>query len=98
VTEIDCIHASLAAITEARKLTLELALPGTPYRNQYDVWVYPKNVDVSEPAGVTVTRDWPEAKAALIAGETVLLIPERGALKDTVAMAFQTGFWSPCSA
>lgn len=95
VTEIDCIHASLGSVTEAQKLTLELALPATPYRNRYDVWVYPQNVDVAEPAGVTVTRQWAEAKAALESGGTVLLIPERGSLKATVAMAFQTGFWSP---
>lgn len=43
-----------------------------------------------------VTRSLtPETMEALTNGATVMLMPEPGTVKNTVAMAFQTGFWSP---
>lgn len=93
--DIGLIHASLESIDSAQKLELQITLPGTPYRNSYDLWVYPSAIDTTEPSGIVVTRQWAEAKRKLAGGSTVLLIPERGGLKETVAMAFQTGFWSP---
>jgi len=96
VTEIDVVCVPLAAVATAQKLTFEIALPGTPYRNRYDVWVYPARVDTTPPANVLVTRSWTSrVERKLAAGGRVLLIPEPGALKRTVKMAFQTGFWSP---
>jgi hypothetical protein len=96
VTEVDVICSSLESIDTAQKLTLEIALPGTPYRNSYDVWVYPAEIDTTEPADVLVTRQWDDrARRKLADGGRVLLMPNRGELKDTVAMSFQSGFWSP---
>jgi len=96
VTEIDVICVPLASVANAQKMTFEITLPGTPYRNSYDLWVYPARIDTAEPADVFVTRAWtPEIHRKLAEGGRVLLIPEPGALKQTVKMAFQTGFWSP---
>lgn len=96
VAEIDLIQAPLNAITTAEKLELEITLPGTPYRNRYDVWVYPAKLEAREPAGVVVAREWTDdVKRKLAGGANVLLMPHRGAVKQTVTMAFQTGFWSP---
>ena len=96
VSEIDQIHASLDSITTAQKLTLNIELPGTPYRNSYDLWVYPAKIDTTQPAGVTVSRQWnDDVKQKLDEGGTVLLMPQRGTLNRTVQMAFQSGFWSP---
>lgn len=96
VAEIDLIHAPLDSIHQATQLRLEVTLPGTPYRNGYDLWVYPAEIDTNPPTGVTVTRQWSsQVVEELKAGARVLLIPERGGLKKTVAMAFQSGFWSP---
>ncbi len=95
VAEIDLIHASLKSITNAAKLTITLALDGTPYRNSYDLWVYPGDIDTTPPAGILVAAELtPQVRAALAAGARVLLMPECGAFKQTVAMAFTTGFWS----
>jgi len=96
VTEIDLVCVPLEKISSAQKLTFEITLPGTPYRNSYDVWVYPAKVKTAAPAKVSVSRKWtPNVKKKLADGETVILIPEPGALKETVEMAFITGFWSP---
>ena len=96
VTEVDIACVPLVSITTARKLTFEITLPGTPYRNTYDLWVYPAAIDTKPPAGVSVARAWTaNVERKLAAGDSVLLIPEPGSLKETVTMAFQTGFWSP---
>ena len=96
VSEVGLICAPLHTIAAPRQLTLELALLGTPYRNQYDLWVYPQAIDTAAPEGVTVARTWtPQVERTLAAGGRVLLLPEPGALRHSVAMAFQTGFWSP---
>lgn len=96
VTEVDMVCASLASVARARKLTFEMTLPNTPYRNRYDLWVYPAEIATEIPAGVTVARALTsDVEATLTEGGTVLLIPEPGSLKKTVAMAFMSGFWSP---
>jgi hypothetical protein len=96
VNEIDLVHAPLNSIGKAQKLKLTISLDKTPYRNSYDLWVYPPKVDTVKPAGVTITRKLTAAvQKKLMDGGSVLLMPERGSLKRTVAMAFQTGFWSP---
>jgi len=96
VTEIDMVCVPLASITSAQKLTFEITLPGTPYRNRYDLWVYPARIDTAVPADVTVARAWtPDVEKTLADGGRVLLIPELGTIKNTVEMSFQTGFWSP---
>lgn len=96
LSEIDMVGVSLASITGAQKLTFEIELAGTPYRNSYDIWVYPARIDTARPGGVSVARTLtPEVEQTLADGGSVLLIPEPGGLKDTVKMAFQTGFWSP---
>jgi hypothetical protein len=96
VTEVGPISVKLNAITTPRKLTVTLRLTGTAYRNRYDLWVYPATVSVPASTGITVARSFDrKVKAALAAGKRVLLLPKPDKLKQSVAMAFQTGFWSP---
>jgi hypothetical protein len=86
-----------ADIKSAEKLTLTLAIEGTPYRNRYPIWVYPPAVDTSIPASVMVSRDISEEKtlAHLAAGGKVLLLPKLDQLPHSVGGGFQTEFWSP---
>ena len=136
VTDVDLFSADLSGIKKAEKLQVTIAIPGTPYKNSYDIWVYPditiqqdlgsgrkglrpskmsyehggrqslaaakglKNLQgqniIAAPKGVTVTRSLNrKVQTDLEAGATVLLLTRPGALKRTVRMAFQTGFWSP---
>jgi hypothetical protein len=95
VSEVDLIRVRLTAITRARKLTITLALTGTAYRNSYDLWVYPAEIDTKPPAGVVMAAGLTaEVRRALAGGARVLLLPDPGSLRRTVAMAFTTGFWS----
>ncbi|HAS84300.1 MAG TPA: hypothetical protein DCS43_16905 [Verrucomicrobia bacterium] len=96
LTEIDLIHAPLRSISKATKLVLTLSLKGTAYRNRYDLWVYPAKTGVTPPKGITVAHAFSrQVEKDLEQGGTVVLIPAPGTVKQTVTMAFQTGFWSP---
>jgi hypothetical protein len=79
------------------KMTLTIAIEGTPYRNQYPIWVYPSKADTSVPAGVIVSRNLSDAKTQthLAAGGKVLLLPQLDQLPQSVLGGFQTEFWSP---
>ena len=89
----DRIRADLGGLREARRLTLEVRLEGTPWRNSWNIWVYPAGEE--EDAGeVVVARTLKEALPVLQEGGTVLLSP------DPQALAGETGkfvpvFWSP---
>jgi hypothetical protein len=99
VTDIGGFKADLAGmdLTTPRKLTLELAIAGTNFRNRYPVWVFPKAIDNSSPEGVMVTRNFIEdaTQEHLAKGGKVLLIPDLGKLPHSVAGQFQNEFWSP---
>lgn len=79
--------------TEATCLTLSLALTDTPYKNEWQIWVYPATL-TPEKGNVTVTRSLQEAQQALSAGKTVLFNPD---FKKTAGLEgkFVPVFWSP---
>ncbi|WP_170147872.1 sugar-binding domain-containing protein [Marinoscillum furvescens] len=76
---------------KAKKLTVRVELEGTAYRNQWDIWVYPK---VTQPkSDVVYTQSFMEAKKLLAAGKSVLLNPN---LKEKIGEPNRFGpiFWS----
>ena len=95
--EVGDFSFPLAGIANAQKLTVTLAIEGTPYRNCYPIWVYPAKVDTKAPGGVLVSRHLGDAttQAHLTKGGRVLLLPELAALPDSVPGAFMTDYWSP---
>jgi hypothetical protein len=108
VSEIDLIHAELASVRTAQKLTLVLELPGTDYRNRYEFWVYPEREWPAAPEDILIARELSaEVSERLGNGGKVLLLPDpaklantgtvahTGTVTNTVAMSFQSSFWSP---
>jgi hypothetical protein len=94
ISSLGRIAIPLEKISAPQKLTLELALPGTHYRNHYPLWVYPAKPKVTVPAGVLVVRSLDEpARAALAAGGRVILLPDPSSLKQSLDGAFSTDFW-----
>jgi len=88
------IRVPLEHVQTPRKLVLSLEIEGTPYRNQYDVWVYPAKVDTAKPANVVVANRLDAAtQRHLQNGGKVLLFPRPDELKHSVGGAFQTDFW-----
>jgi len=88
------ISLPLDRIPAPAKLSVTVAVAGTSYRNAYDLWVYPPQVDTRPPAGVIVTdRLDAAAQKHLASGGSVLLFPKLNELKHSVGGAFQTDFW-----
>lgn len=92
------IRASLAAVTQAEKLSFVIAdADGKILDNQYDIWVYPAQIDTTVPDDVLVVRGLTqEAKDRLAQGGKVLLLPliSESYLPNSVYGAFTPTFWS----
>ena len=87
----------IAGISNARKLTFEVSISGTPFMNRWDFWVYPE-VGETDPGEVYITEDLDKnAEDVLKKGGSVLLLtfgrvtPAKGA---QVAIGFSSIFWN----
>lgn len=95
LTELGRLSASLAGVDAPAKLTVTLSLPGTEIANDWEIWVYPPRPASEPAANVRVSENWDEAKAALAAGEKVVLFPRAANPAQSMAGAFLPVFWSP---
>jgi len=97
VFEVDMFSLPLGDIVAPQKLKITVAIEGTKYRNDYNIWVYPLKVDTSVPKGVMVTESFATAatKKHLAFGGKVLLLPKQDQLPQSIKGGFQTDFWSP---
>ena len=89
--------ADFAALAPA-KLRLEIVVDGTPFANDWGLWMYPAAVAASAPvapAGVTLARSLDEATlAALESGATVVAAVPGSAAKGGVQLGFSSIFWN----
>ncbi len=93
------IRAALADVPAPARYKLVVGLRGTPFENDWDVWIYPPKVDTRVPAGILEVEELnAEALAALENGGRVLLsMPPRrvrNAPNDKVALGFSSIFWN----
>ena len=93
--KVEELAFSLPEVTKACKANLELRIDGTPYRNNYSLWLYPSSQEVSL-EGITVARELTgDVLATLRQGGKVLLMPRKETSKDvTVGGLFQTDYWN----
>ena len=54
VFDVDMFAVPLKKVAAPQKLTITLAVEGTKYRNDYNIWVYPQKVNTTAPKGVMV--------------------------------------------
>jgi hypothetical protein len=80
-------------VKEAKKLTVNVNLEGTKYKNNWNIWVYPKEVSTTS-SNVVITSSISEAEKALNEGKKVLLNPNPKTLKG-ITGRFVPVFWSP---
>jgi hypothetical protein len=98
-TPLGRINVDLAGVEAPAKYTLVAGIEGTPFENDWDVWVYPREVDTTVPASVALVRELDKAALdRLRAGGTVLLaIPParvKGDAKGPVQLGFSSIFWN----
>ncbi len=70
-------------------------LEGTPFENDWDIWVFADRVDAAAPDGIVVAeRLDAQAEAALRAGGKVLLLLKSGDVASKVQIGFSSIFWN----
>ncbi|WP_416314307.1 sugar-binding domain-containing protein [Rossellomorea sp. FS2] len=88
----------LGSLDSAAVLQLHVAIEGTEYENQWEVWVYPRAVaktSDSDGAVYYASAFTPEVKSRLEAGERVVLLADGESVKDPLPGKFFPIFWSP---
>ena len=87
------VKAKLSDITTATKLQLIVSIEGTPYRNRWNLWVYPATPP-SDDNRLLVTQSIDEALRALKKGRLVLFTPHMEQVNGLEGK-FLPVFWSP---
>ena len=92
LTTLGEIEVALDRQQAPAQLTLELRLDGTPFANDWDLWVFPSESPAPAPANVLVTEQPTEAWDALARGGRVLLLAHK--LGSPKYAAWMPLFWS----
>lgn len=92
-TSIGVFQYPLNTLQQASALTVEVSLEGTPYRNSWKIWVYPKALPAAD-NNVIITRSFEEAIWHLSKGKNVLLNPPLDSVRG-IEGKFLPVFWSP---
>jgi hypothetical protein len=91
---IDMFSFPLEGVKAPQKLTINLSLRGTKYKNHYNIWVFNKTIDNTVPDNLLLSRSFDkEAEEYLKQGGNVILIPDKDSLLNSLKGAFQTDFW-----
>jgi F5/8 type C domain/Glycosyl hydrolases family 2, sugar binding domain/Glycosyl hydrolases family 2 len=89
------IEVPLADVAAPAKLTVTVSLKGTPYTNDWDIWVYPDKIDTQPPDNVLIAEKLDEqARTVLEHGGRVLLMPPLNSIDSDVPAGFTTIFWN----
>jgi len=96
VSDIGEITSPLKLIEKAEKLKIVISLEGTGFKNEYDIWVYPKTIDTNIPEGVLVSEQMDSmTRTHLQNGGKAIIIPDHNELTHCIKGAFKTDYWSP---
>ena len=87
------ISISLNKVSEAKRFELIVSIKDTPWRNRWNIWVYP-DVIMPQDKKILVTSNIDEAMKALNKGKKVLLSPKKETVKGLEGK-FMPVFWSP---
>ena len=94
LAKVGTLKPAIASVRKAEKVTLALSIDGTPYRNDYSLWIYPADKEVTS-SDICVTDDLDAHLKYLTEGGKVLWFPSKDKHKDqTVGGLFQTDYWN----
>ncbi|HEY5909329.1 MAG TPA: discoidin domain-containing protein [Verrucomicrobiae bacterium] len=95
LTALGAIHASLANAAAPAKLNVTVALEGTPFSNDWDIWVYPPGPALKPPTDFVVCDTWDAARTALASGKKVIFFAAATNTSESMRGRFLPVFWSP---
>ncbi|MBP1665289.1 MAG: putative Beta-galactosidase, partial [Bacteroidetes bacterium] len=84
-------------ISEAQKLRFEISVSGTPFKNQWDFWVYPSKKEINHGNVLVTDKLDKNAEETLTRGGSVLLLAYGNVGKDkgaNVEIGFSSIFWN----
>lgn len=87
------ISAALNKVEVAKRFELIVSIEDTPWRNRWNIWVYP-DVVMPQNKQIVVTANIDEALKALKKGKKVLFSPKKESVKGLEGK-FLPVFWSP---
>jgi hypothetical protein len=96
-SEIGLYQMDLSDLKTAQKLTFEIRLANTPYKNHWDFWVYPAKQEAKEGRVLITDKLDKNAEEMLRKGGSVLLLNCGKIGKDKgaqIAIGFSTVFWN----
>ena len=98
-TSLGEIKLPLSNISKAKKMILTVSIKETDFSNNWDFWVYPKNVDTTVPKNILITGQLNEqALTVLKAGDKVILMPGPDTVKGDkygkIPPGFTSIFWN----
>jgi beta-galactosidase len=77
-TPLGRVQIDLSKLEAPKEYRLVVGLKGTPFENDWSIWLYPASVQLPSPQGVTVVPQLDDATRALLEkGRTVILFPEQ---------------------
>jgi hypothetical protein len=96
LTTLGTIEVPLAPVTSAARLEVTVELPGTPAKNRWNVWVFPRDVEIPPAGDVVIARSYDaDVRAALAAGRRVLLLSDPSRRHaNAIASQWLPVFWS----
>jgi len=96
VTNLGSISKSLRDLKKAQELTVSLELKGTPYKNDWKIWVYPSKLPETTNSDILITDQMNSATlTALKEGKKVLLDAHNlGTEENSVLVDFYPLYWS----
>ena len=96
LTDVGTITSDLKSIRKATKVTLELSIPETPYRNKYSLWVYPEKVEIQPAKQFEIVHTMDASTLSKLEnGTNMLWFPAVEQYPDvTVGGLFQTDYWN----
>ncbi|HEY1686748.1 MAG TPA: hypothetical protein VGG19_18450, partial [Tepidisphaeraceae bacterium] len=95
LSELGKIHIEMSALPAPAKLTLELKLKGKQISNSWNFWIYPHEVTISPPTGVSIAHDLSEKTLQKIsAGDSVLVLLPPSIVAGDAVDSFEPIFWN----
>ncbi|HKP15260.1 MAG TPA: hypothetical protein VJT85_04320 [Gemmatimonadaceae bacterium] len=96
LSTLGTIEVPLASVTKATRLQISVAIPGTQAENRWNVWVFPRELEIPSSSDVLIARSYDAgARAALAAGRRVLLLSDPNQRHaHAIASHWLPVFWS----